>query len=664
MEHIHLQDIREEEDVRDVELNKNVVEEELHEMSSSSQEQDDDDDDYDEDDTNNASTMVEELLSPLNGLDLEDNDILHNKHNSTTIHDLSKALEIPTTPILQDMESAFSEYSVHDEMSVFLPGSPVCNNNNNTNNGSGVGNGNNNVTKLRSNSHSLANNMTYHFNNAIMNSVSHTKNNSNGNNSILLSPNTSYTPGNTPNLSQKGRLTGFLKRGISTDNLNQESTSHNRDSSVLLDAFGIGIDTTPTTTESRRNSLQRFRLSSMTGNNNNSGSGHNNLMAGGRKSSRNSVSTSSPISNTGQFEDSILYYQKSRKNSIISNSQQQSQNSLGLNVKRSFSKLVSTTGSLKRAISSASLNNRANSSNYNNIHGEKGLPNYGSSGILNGSGINISTTISNDTSGTGNAPPMARLHQGETNNTTVHDNNGKSKTRKRGTTINVDSRSSIFKLNISRDNSVLHDHSMTSDGDSSSSANYIYSLNSNLSTKDNRYLSETRNKKLHENYDEIYNNEEEDDYYDDHDKSDERLFSSTDDLDDNEEFVVDIDKLTRDIPVITVTDKIGSKNSTPVLEQTNLMNAQVDIKKRSRQNSNASSSLSNNSANRMGLAEYIKVMIRQQNLEDERLDYLEKNFRECGWCSHEELQSIRQKRIMINRKWASRISHYQSKLEA
>ncbi|KAL3239623.1 uncharacterized protein RNJ42_04666 [Nakaseomyces bracarensis] len=662
MEHsVHLQDIREEEDiVRDVELgleldlelNKNrvIVEGELLDeaaFSSSFSSNDDDDVEGEEVDVDNSE--VENLLSPLSGLDLGDEDILQESAlNNSTMADLSKALEIPTTPILQDMESAFSEYSVHDEVSGFLPASPIVGNGPTINNSI-----NNNNTKQRSHSHSITNNMTYHFNNAIMNSITnnnntHASTNTSGNN-VVLSPKSSHSFGNNIVTAPK-RLNSFLKRGVSTDNLYQESPAFSKESS-LLEAFGIETSTT----ESRRNSAHRLRINSMSG---------NNLMSG-RKSSRNSISTSSPISNTGQFEESLLYHQRSRKNSTISmTNHHHPQNSIGLNVKRSFSKLVNSTGSLKRAISSASLNSKGHTSGRGDTN-EKPI-NYGGSNGISSSGINnLSSPSFHDYNVQANATSsVTRLAQVDANNKVGHinSNNIKANARRRGTTINADIRSGMFKLHLSRDNSALNDHSTSSDIDSISSRNYTYSLSDG-----NSHLSET-NRARYGDCNEVYINEVEQygNISDEYDGKSSRLdtLSSPDDLDNNEEFVVDIDKLTRLIPVITVTDRIGSKNSTPVLEQTNLMNAQVDIKKRSRQNSNASSSLSSTNGNRMALAEYIKVMIQQQNLEDERLDYLEKNFKECGWCSEEELLNIRKKRVMINKKWASRISHYQSKLEA
>lgn len=132
---------------------------------------------------------------------------------------------------------------------------------------------------------------------------------------------------------------------------------------------------------------------------------------------------------------------------------------------------------------------------------------------------------------------------------------------------------------------------------------------------------------------------------------------------------IDLDKLTQSIPVITVTDNIGSRDCTPIQTQSNISLDEVYAGKNKisskQQNFNgADINNENKKPEMMTLREYINVLMRQQQVEDERLAILENSFDDCGWCSREDLMNIKQKRIIISKKWAERISFYQNKLDS
>lgn len=123
---------------------------------------------------------------------------------------------------------------------------------------------------------------------------------------------------------------------------------------------------------------------------------------------------------------------------------------------------------------------------------------------------------------------------------------------------------------------------------------------------------------------------------------------------------VDIDELTKALPVITVTEKFGARHVTPIQTQSNILLDRI-------YKDESDKALAGHAAekpNRITLREYINVLMKQQQIEDERFAVLEKNFSNNGWCSQEDLNNIQQKRFIINKKWAERISYYQGRLEA
>ncbi|SCU84100.1 LAFA_0D08108g1_1 [Lachancea sp. 'fantastica'] len=133
---------------------------------------------------------------------------------------------------------------------------------------------------------------------------------------------------------------------------------------------------------------------------------------------------------------------------------------------------------------------------------------------------------------------------------------------------------------------------------------------------------------------------------------------------DAEELTVDITELTKTLPIITVTEKLGAKSITPIQTQSNLI---LDLIYK---DGGGAKSLANNNRKgaepplRISLKEYIDVLTKQQRVEDERFAVLEYKFAHNGWCSPDDLYNLQQKRIIINRKWAERISFYQGRLEA
>ncbi|CUS21920.1 LAQU0S04e03862g1_1 [Lachancea quebecensis] len=123
---------------------------------------------------------------------------------------------------------------------------------------------------------------------------------------------------------------------------------------------------------------------------------------------------------------------------------------------------------------------------------------------------------------------------------------------------------------------------------------------------------------------------------------------------------VDIDELTKALPVITVTEKFGARHVTPIQTQSNILLDRIYKD----ESAKALSKHATEKPNRITLREYINVLMKQQQIEDERFAVLEKNFSNNGWCSQEDLDNIQQKRFIINKKWAERISYYQGRLEA
>lgn len=135
------------------------------------------------------------------------------------------------------------------------------------------------------------------------------------------------------------------------------------------------------------------------------------------------------------------------------------------------------------------------------------------------------------------------------------------------------------------------------------------------------------------------------------------------------DITVDLDKLTQSIPVITVTDKLNSKDYTTIQMQSNIILDEVykgkDYKNDKRYiGGTRDKHDESKKPEMMTLSEYTSILMRQQQIEDERLAAVEKNFRESGWCSNGDLMNLKQKRIMISKKWAERISFYQNKLDS
>ncbi|SCU78949.1 LAMI_0A06678g1_1 [Lachancea mirantina] len=133
-----------------------------------------------------------------------------------------------------------------------------------------------------------------------------------------------------------------------------------------------------------------------------------------------------------------------------------------------------------------------------------------------------------------------------------------------------------------------------------------------------------------------------------------------------EDITVDIDDLTKSLPVITVTEQLGAMNATPIQEQSNLA---YDIFYKHHHHTASDPRRRKPvtdvlTPHKISLREYIGVLMKQQQVEDERFELLERNFSASGWCSEQDLTNLRQKRIVINKKWAERISFYQNKLEA
>ncbi|SCV06002.1 LANO_0H19944g1_1 [Lachancea nothofagi CBS 11611] len=132
----------------------------------------------------------------------------------------------------------------------------------------------------------------------------------------------------------------------------------------------------------------------------------------------------------------------------------------------------------------------------------------------------------------------------------------------------------------------------------------------------------------------------------------------------SDELTVDIDELTKALPTITITEKLGARNVTPIQTQSNLLLDLIYKESSGYRFFSSQRKGGDEKPGKISLKEYIDVLIKQQRIEDERLAVLEHKFANNGWCSQDDLYNIQQKRIIINKKWAERISYYQGRLDA
>lgn len=124
---------------------------------------------------------------------------------------------------------------------------------------------------------------------------------------------------------------------------------------------------------------------------------------------------------------------------------------------------------------------------------------------------------------------------------------------------------------------------------------------------------------------------------------------------------VDLSKITGNIPLITITDGINGRNENFLHTQSNL---QYDDIFQSNPTSKHKENSESSNLHSMTLKEYIQLLINQQHVEDQRFAKLEPFFSESGWCSDKDLNILKQKRILMNKKWAERISYYQSCMDS
>lgn len=133
----------------------------------------------------------------------------------------------------------------------------------------------------------------------------------------------------------------------------------------------------------------------------------------------------------------------------------------------------------------------------------------------------------------------------------------------------------------------------------------------------------------------------------------------TDDQDlDEEDLIItdaDMEALSKKLPTITITEKFGANNTTPLQQQSNVWCYKTSF--------DDWKNATNKKPSNASLRKYIDILIEQQTLEDARFQALEQNFKQSGWVSSQEIGYLRQKRVVINRQWAERISFYQNKLE-
>lgn len=99
--------------------------------------------------------------------------------------------------------------------------------------------------------------------------------------------------------------------------------------------------------------------------------------------------------------------------------------------------------------------------------------------------------------------------------------------------------------------------------------------------------------------------------------------------------------------------KAFSDNSTPVSNSSG---------GKSKNQGSEDSQSSNENIQTMEIKDYVRFLNQQRLVEDSTFEKLEKQFLESGWCSKSDLESIRQKRQTVNKKWDDVINFYQSKL--
>lgn len=83
---------------------------------------------------------------------------------------------------------------------------------------------------------------------------------------------------------------------------------------------------------------------------------------------------------------------------------------------------------------------------------------------------------------------------------------------------------------------------------------------------------------------------------------------------------------------------------------------------KSKNQSSGDSLLSDENIQTMEIKDYVKFLHKQSLVEDSTFEKLERQFLESGWCSKSDLDSIRQKRQTVNKRWDEIINFYQSKL--
>ncbi|CCE64448.1 hypothetical protein TPHA_0H02450 [Tetrapisispora phaffii CBS 4417] len=135
---------------------------------------------------------------------------------------------------------------------------------------------------------------------------------------------------------------------------------------------------------------------------------------------------------------------------------------------------------------------------------------------------------------------------------------------------------------------------------------------------------------------------------------------------------VNVEKITKSVPVISVTDDFSSKHSNNYQIQSNIRFDEVYYGKANNEENVIERTSSPTDENgklpeklkELTIKEYINLLIKQQDVEDRRLQYLEESFSKSGWSSANDLELLRMKRVAINKKWADRISFYQNKLDA
>ncbi|KAL6947609.1 hypothetical protein ACO0RG_000184 [Hanseniaspora osmophila] len=144
-------------------------------------------------------------------------------------------------------------------------------------------------------------------------------------------------------------------------------------------------------------------------------------------------------------------------------------------------------------------------------------------------------------------------------------------------------------------------------------------------------------------------------------KEDFILPSLTDNLPKQENATVDLIDSSKSSSIVTsITNK--SPLTTPLTTTSLVKGSKQKTSPNAIDDLAVNDHLANGTLQKMSLKEYIALLSELQRVEDSNFNALEQSFVNNGWVSKQETLSLKQKRMLVNKRWAERISFYQSKL--